>query len=191
MYFVHYARLCIKTAFCHIIFVENNILNQYHNTMKRTPKFDKAWSESIAMLPTELQQPLIDSIKEYQTTGTEPADLHPIAQCVFNLLKPTIDRRAKAASYQRRRREANAEVQDAPVTIEAGRLVKQDRKYIRFLAKRYNLIHKNIKSEIDHVSAFLTANGIDRVPVYLYKEYLEEYLAGNAVPDAYIKQGAM
>ena len=91
--------------------------------MKRTPKFDKAWSESIAMLPAELQQPLTDAIKEYQTTGTEPTYLAPIAQCVFNLLKPIIDRRAKSASYQRRRREAAAEVRRAPATIEAGRLV--------------------------------------------------------------------
>ena len=150
--------------------------------MKRTPKFDKAWSESIAMLPAELQQPLIDAIKEYQMTATEPCDLNPIAQCVFNLLKPVIDRRAKAASYQRRRREAAAEVYRAPVTIEAGRLVKQDRKYIRLIAKRYNLIHRHIKSEIDRVSAMLAAHGIDRIPLFLYKEYLEQYLAGNAAP---------
>ncbi len=145
--------------------------------MKRTPKFDKTWSESIAMLPSELQQPLIDAIKEYQTTGTEPTDLAPIAQCVFNLLKPVIDRRAKSASYQRRRREAAAEARRAPVTIEAGRLVKQDRKYIRHIAKRYNLIHRHIKSEIDRLSAMLSANGIDRIPVARYKEYLEEHLA--------------
>ncbi len=151
--------------------------------MKRTPKFDKAWSESIAMLPAELQQPLVDAIKEYQTTGAEPTDLHPIAQCVFNLLRPTIDRRAKAASYQRRRREAKAEMQCAPVTIEAGRRVKQDRKYIRHLAKRYNLIHRDIKTEIDRVSALLAANGIDRIPLFLYKEYLEKRLEANAVPD--------
>ena len=66
--------------------------------MKRTPKFDKAWSESIAMLPVELQQPLINAIKEYQLSATEPTGLAPIAQCVFNLLKPIIDRRAKSAS---------------------------------------------------------------------------------------------
>ena len=82
---------------------ENNPLTNHH-IMKRTPKFDKAWSESIAMLPAELQQPLTDAIREYQKTGAGPAGLHPIAQCVFNLLKPVIDRRAKAASYQRRRR---------------------------------------------------------------------------------------
>ncbi len=151
--------------------------------MKRTPKFDKAWSESIAMLPAELQQPLIDAIKEYQTTGIEPADLSPIAQCVFNLLKPIIDRRAKAASDQRRRREAKAVVQCAPVTIEAGRRVKQDRKYIRLLAKRYNLIHRDIKAEIDRVSALLAANGIERIPVYLYKEYLEQRLADITAPE--------
>ncbi len=146
--------------------------------MKRTPKFDKAWSESIAMLPTELQQPLVNAIKEYQTTGTEPTDLHPIAQCVFNLLKPTIDRRAKAASYQRRRREAKTEMKFAPVTIEAGRLVKQDRKYIRLIAKRYNMIHSHIKTEIDRMSALLTDQGVDRIPVFIYKEYLEQHLDG-------------
>ncbi len=146
--------------------------------MKRTPKFDKAWSESIAMLPEELQQPLVNAIKEYQTTGAEPTDLNPIAQCVFNLLKPVIDRRAKAASYQRRRREAKAVVQCAPVTVEAGRLVKQDRKYIRLLAKRYNLIHRDIKAEIDRVSAMLTAQGVDRIPLFIYKEYLEHHLDG-------------
>ena len=145
--------------------------------MKRTPKFDKAWSESIAMLPVELQQPLIDAIKEYQMSGAEPTGLAPIAQCVFNLLKPVIDRRAKSASYQRRRREAAAEARRAPATIEAGRLVKQDRKYIRLIAKRYNLIHRHIKSEIDRLSATLTANGIDRIPVPRYKEYLEQHLA--------------
>ncbi len=146
--------------------------------MKRTPRFDKAWSESIAMLPAELQQPLVDAIKEYQTTGAEPTDLHPIAQCVFNLLRPTIDRRAKAASYRRRRREAKAEMQSAPATVEAGRLVKQDRKYIRLLAKRYNLIHRDIKAEIDRVSAMLTAQGVDRIPLFIYKEYLEHHLDG-------------
>ena len=145
--------------------------------MKRTPKFDKAWSESIAMLPVELQQPLIDTIKEYQMSGAEPTGLAPIAQCVFNLLKPVIDRRAKSASYQRRRREAAAEVRRAPATIETGRLVKQDRKYIRLIAKRYNLIHRHIKSEIDRLSATLTANGIERIPVPRYKEYLERHLA--------------
>ncbi len=146
--------------------------------MKRTPKFDKAWSESIAMLPAELQQPLVDAIKEYQTTGAEPTDLHPIAQCVFNLLRPTIDRRAKAASYQRRRREAKAEMQCAPVTVEAGHRVKQDRKYIRLLAQRYNLIHRDIKAEIDRLSALLTAQGVDRIPLFIYKEYLEHHLDG-------------
>ncbi len=145
--------------------------------MKRTPKFDKAWSESIAMLPAELQQPLTDAIKEYQTSGTEPTYLAPIAQCVFNLLKPIIDRRAKSASYQRRRREAAAEVRRAPATIEAGRLVKQDRKYIRLIAKRYNLIHRHIKSEIDRLSATLTVDGIDRIPVPRYKEHLEQHLS--------------
>ena len=145
--------------------------------MKRTPKFDKAWSESIAMLPVELQQPLIDAIKEYQMSGAEPTGLAPIAQCVFNLLKPVIDRRAKSASYQRRRREAAAEVRRAPATIEAGRLVKQDRKYIRLIAKRHNLIHRHIKSEIDRLSATLTANGIDRIPVPRYKDYLEQHLS--------------
>ena len=149
--------------------------------MKRTPKFDKAWSESIAMLPAELQQPLVNAIKEYQTTGTESTDLHPIAQCVFNLLKPVIDRRAKAASYQRRRREAKAEMQCAPVTIEAGCLVKQDRKYMRLLAKRYNLIHCDIKSGIDHLSSLLTANGVDRIPLFIYKEYLARHLDGYSV----------
>ena len=147
--------------------------------MKRTPKFDKAWSESIAMLPAELQQSLVDAIKEYQTAGTEPSDLHPIAQCVFNLLKPVIDRRAKAASYQRRRRDSAAKVPLTPATADAGRFVKQDRKYIRLLAKRYNFTHGDIKSEIDRVSALLSSNGIDRVPLFLYKEYLEQYLAGN------------
>ncbi len=124
--------------------------------MKRTPKFDKAWSESIAMLPAELQQPLIEAIKEYQISGTEPTGLAPIAQCVFNLLKPVIDRRAKSASYQRRRREAAAEVRRAPATIEAGRLVKQDRKYIRLIAKRYNIIHRHskIKCFLDFLAIF-------------------------------------
>ena len=145
--------------------------------MKRRPKFDKLWSESIAMLPAELRQPLVEAIKEYQTTGTEPAGLHPTAQCVFNLLKPVIDRRAKAASYQRRRREA--QVQRAPATADAGHLVKQDRRYIRLIAKRYNLVHCRIKSEIDRVSAMLADNGIDRIPVSTYKEYLEQHLAGN------------
>ncbi len=145
--------------------------------MKRRPKFDKLWSESIAMLPAELRQPLVEAIKEYQTTGTEPAGLHPTAQCVFNLLKPVIDRRAKAASYQRRRREA--QVQRAPATADAGHLVKQDRRYIRLIAKRYNLVHCRIKSEIDRVSAMLADNGIDRIPVSTYKEYLEQHLAAS------------
>ncbi len=147
--------------------------------MKRRPKFDKLWSESIAMLPAELRQPLVEAIKEYQTTGTKPAGLHPTAQCVFNLLKPVIDRRAKAASYQRRRREAEAQVQRAPATADAGHLVKQDRRYIRLIAKRYNLVHCRIKSEIDRVSAMLADNGIDRIPVSTYKECLEQHLAGN------------
>ena len=145
--------------------------------MKRRPKFDKLWSESIAMLPAELRQPLVEAIKEYQTTGTEPAGLHPTAQCVFNLLKPVIDRRAKAASYQRRRREA--QVQRAPATADTGHLVKQDRRYIRLIAKRYNLVHCRIKSEIDRVSAMLADNGIDRIPVSTYKEYLEQHLAAS------------
>ena len=145
--------------------------------MKRRPKFDKLWSESIAMLPAELRQPLVEAIKEYQTTGTEPAGLHPTAQCVFNLLKPVIDRRAKAASYQRRRREA--QVQRAPATADTGHLVKQDRRYIRLIAKRYNLVHCRIKSEIDRLSAMLTDNGIDRIPVSTYKEYLEQHLAAS------------
>ncbi len=145
--------------------------------MKRRPKFDKLWSESIAMLPAELRQPLVEAIKEYQTTGTKPAGLHPTAQCVFNLLKPVIDRRAKAASYQRRRREA--QVQRAPATADAGHLVKQDRRYIRLIAKRYNLVHCRIKSEIDRVSAMLADNGIDRIPVSTYKEYLEQHLAAS------------
>ena len=145
--------------------------------MKRRPKFDKLWSESIAMLPAELRQPLVEAIKEYQTTGTKPAGLHPTAQCVFNLLKPVIDRRAKAASYQRRRREA--QVQRAPATADTGHLVKQDRRYIRLIAKRYNLVHCRIKSEIDRVSAMLADNGIDRIPVSTYKEYLEQHLAAS------------
>ena len=145
--------------------------------MKRRPKFDKLWSESIAMLPAELRQPLVEAIKEYQTTGTKPAGLHPTAQCVFNLLKPVIDRRAKAASYQRRRREA--QVQRAPATADAGHLVKQDRRYIRLIAKRYNLVHCRIKSEIDRLSAMLADNGIDRIPVSTYKEYLEQHLAAS------------
>lgn len=150
--------------------------------MKRTPKFDKAWSESIAMLPAELQQPLTDAIREYQKTGAGPAGLHPIAQCVFNLLKPVIDRRAKAASYQRRRREAAAGVYRAPSVVEAGRRVKQDRKYIRHLAKRCSLTHGQLKSEVDRVSSLLACNGIDRIPLFLYKEYLEQYIAGNTAP---------
>ena len=89
--------------------------------------------------------------------------------------------RAKAASYERRRREAKAEMQCAPVTIEAGCLVKQDRKYMRLLAKRYNLIHCDIKAEIDHLSSLLTANGVDRIPLFIYKEYLERHLDGYSV----------
>ena len=51
----------------------------------------------------------------------------------------------------------------------------------RLLAKRYNLIHCDIKAEIDHLSALLTANGVDRIPLFIYKEYIPNIEPGREV----------
>ena len=62
-------------------------------------------------------------------------------QASSDLLKPVIDRRAKAASYQRRRREAAAGVYRAPSVVEAGRLVTHNY-FEYFTIKVVNFLHK-------------------------------------------------
>lgn len=72
--------------------------------MKRTKKFNKEWAEAIALLPVNQQQSLIAAIRTYQNEGIEPQGLHPIAQAVFIVIKPTIDARARRCAYQKERR---------------------------------------------------------------------------------------
>lgn len=73
--------------------------------MKRTKKFDQEWAQAIALLPTNIQQPLTQAIRCYQNEGVEPKDLHPVAQALFIVIKPTIDVRARRCAYQKQRRQ--------------------------------------------------------------------------------------
>ncbi len=73
--------------------------------MKRTKKFNQEWSEAIALLPADLQQSLNDAIRCYQNEGIEPKSLHPVAQALFIVIKPTIDARARRSAYQKERRQ--------------------------------------------------------------------------------------
>lgn len=72
--------------------------------MKRTKKFNQEWAEAIALLPRNLQQSLTDAIRSYQNEGIEPEGLHPIAQALFIVIRPTIDARARRCAYQKERR---------------------------------------------------------------------------------------
>lgn len=72
--------------------------------MKRTKKFNQEWADAIALLPQNLQQSLTDAIRSYQNEGIEPEGLHPIAQALFIVIKPTIDARARRCAYQKARR---------------------------------------------------------------------------------------
>ena len=72
--------------------------------MKRTKKFNQEWADAIALLPGNLQQSLTDAIRTYQSEGVEPKGLHPIAEALFIVIKPTIDARARRSAYQKERR---------------------------------------------------------------------------------------
>lgn len=72
--------------------------------MKRTKKFNQEWAEAIALLPQNLQQSLTTAIRSYQNEGMEPEGLHPIAQALFIVIRPTIDARARRCAYQKERR---------------------------------------------------------------------------------------
>ncbi len=73
--------------------------------MKRTKKFNQEWAEAIALLPQNLQQSITEAIRSYQNDGIVPTGLHPVAQALFIVIKPTIDTRARRSAYQKERRQ--------------------------------------------------------------------------------------
>lgn len=73
--------------------------------MKRTKKFNQEWAEAIALMPYNLQASIRDAIRNYQHNGVVPEGLHPLAQALFIVIKPTIDARARRAAYQKERRQ--------------------------------------------------------------------------------------
>lgn len=73
--------------------------------MKRTKKFNQEWAEAIALMPYNLQASIKDAIRNYQNDGIVPVGLHPLAQALFIVIKPTIDARARRAAYQKERRQ--------------------------------------------------------------------------------------
>lgn len=73
--------------------------------MKRTKKFNQEWAEAIALLPQNLQQSITEAIRSYQNDGILPTGLHPVAQALFIVIKPTIDIRTRRSAYQKERRQ--------------------------------------------------------------------------------------
>ena len=148
--------------------------------MKRTFKFDEEWKAAISLLPQKMQQQLTEAIIRYQQTS-EDSKLPPVAAALFMVIKCTVDRRAAVAARQRERRNRNAAAKPVPETSEEktrriGSLLKQNRRYLRLIARKFNVTHADIKSSIDKVIAWLISNGTEiedteAFMTYLYPRY--------------------
>ena len=131
--------------------------------MKRTLKFDNEWKQAISLLPKNMQKKLTDAVILYQQTG-ELTELPPIARAIFLLIKSTVDRRAASAARQRERRMKASAAKAPKETREErnkriGCTLKQNRRYLRWLSRRFNIAHNDIKSGIDRVISSLNDSG--------------------------------
>lgn len=70
-------------------------------------KFDVEWKHAIdAVLDEDDAATLTAVIRDYQYNNIEPSRFEsPVAEALFVVIKPVIDRRARAAASQRRHRE--------------------------------------------------------------------------------------
>ena len=144
--------------------------------MKRTFKFDEEWKAAIGMLPQKTQRQLTEAIIRYQQTGEE-SKLPPVAAALFMVIKCTVDRRAAVAARQRERRNRNAAAKPVPETTKEktrriGSLLKQNRRYLRLIARKFNVAHADIKSSIDKVIAWLISNGTEIEDTEAFMTYL-------------------
>ena len=74
------------------------------DTKPRKPRFDKEWTEMIALLPEERREILESAIRRYQLTGTEPEHLEGAEKMAFMLIKKIVNRRGRRREAQRLRR---------------------------------------------------------------------------------------
>ena len=144
--------------------------------MKRTFKFDEEWKAAIGMLPQKTQRQLTEAIIRYQQTGEE-SKLPPVAAALFMVIKCTVDRRAAVAARQRERRNRNSAAKPVPETAEEktrriGSLLKQNRRYLRLIARKFNVAHADIKSSIDKVIASLISTGTEIEDTEAFMTYL-------------------
>ena len=98
---------------------------------------------------------------------------HPI----FMVIKCTVDRRAAVAARQRERRNRKAAAKPVPETSEEktrriGSLLKQNRRYLRLIARKFNVAHADIKSSIDKVIAWLISTGTEIEDTEAFMTYL-------------------
>ena len=131
--------------------------------MKRTLKFDNEWKQAISLIPRNLQQKLTDAVILYQQTG-ELTELPPVAQAIFLLIKSTVDRRAAASARQRERRRKAAAAKAPKETREErnkriGCNLKQNRRYLRWLSRKFGITHADIKTGINEVITSLNESG--------------------------------
>ncbi len=144
--------------------------------MKRTFKFDGEWKAAIDMLPQKMQQQLTGAIIRYQQTGEE-SKLPPVASALFMVIKCTVDRRAAVAARQRERRNRKVAAKPVPETSEEktrrlGSLLKQNRRHLRLIARKFNVAHADIKSSIDKVIAWLISTGTEIEDTEAFMTYL-------------------
>ena len=71
------------------------------DTKPRKPRFDKEWTEMIALLPEERREILESAIRRYQLTGTEPEHLEGAEKMAFMLIKKIVNRRGRRREAQR------------------------------------------------------------------------------------------
>lgn len=148
--------------------------------MKRTFKFDTEWKAAISLLPQKIQQQLTEAIIRYQQTGEE-SKLPPVAAALFMVIKITVDRRAAVAAKQRERRNRKAASKPAPETAgektrRIGTHLKQNRRYLRLIARKFSVAHADIKSSIDKVIAWLISTDTEIDDTEAFMTYLYPHI---------------
>lgn len=99
--------------------------------MKRTKKFNQEWADAIALMPSAIQQSITKAISDYQNYGIVPEGLHPLAEALFIVIKPTIDARARRSAYQKARRQRLNASKAQPKTESAVKLPDEQPVIIR------------------------------------------------------------
>ena len=90
------------------------------NTTTRNPRFDKEWTEMIALLPEHRRAVVEESISRYQLHCTEPSGLEGAERIAFLLIKKIVDRRAKMRESRRRRNQRAVSSTDVEKPVAEG-----------------------------------------------------------------------